>query len=396
MTSTFRYTASDRHGALRQGRIEAESAEAVTRQVETLGLYPIEIAEQRGLGRSRLTLPASELALGLRILADLVDSGIPIARALAALEMIATPRWSVALPVMRQAVHDGETLATALERCPVKVPEVVIGIIHAGERGSGLAMAIRSAADLSQQAADTRAAIRGALAYPILLATAGAASSALLVGVVLPRFAAILSDMGQSLPPTTRFVLAADGFAHAAALPALAFLVLAVLAWRVHVSTASGRIGWHRFLLAAPLVGTIREAAGTSRLCTALAALLESGVPVASALPHAARATADSALEARTLAARGLVIQGERLSQALAHERAVSPVAVRLIRTGEESGRLASLLAHAARLERERATRRVQSLVRVIEPAMIVGFGGGVALVASALLQALYSIRPGG
>ncbi len=52
------------------------------------------------------------------------------------------------------------------------------------------------------------------------------------------------------------------------------------------------------------------------------------------------------------------------------------------------------MLAHAARIEDDRAEQRVRSLVRVLEPAMIIVFGGVVALVAAALLQAVYSVRP--
>jgi type II secretory pathway component PulF len=132
----------------------------------------------------------------------------------------------------------------------------------------------------------------------------------------------------------------------------------------------------------------------TSRLCITLGALLETGVPIASALPHAARACGDAAIEKRLQEARLLVLHGERLSRALARERAVSALAARLVHAGEESGRLSGLLAHAGRLEQDHATRRVQSLVRVIEPALIIGFGGLVALVAASLLQALYSVRP--
>jgi type II secretory pathway component PulF len=118
-------------------------------------------------------------------------------------------------------------------------------------------------------------------------------------------------------------------------------------------------------------------------------------VAIAPALSSAARAAGDAELHARLTNVRRLVEQGERMSSALATHSAASALVVRLAQAGEESGRLAPMLAHAARMERERATRTVQGAVRLIEPLLIIMFGGLVALVASALLQALYSVRPG-
>jgi type II secretory pathway component PulF len=231
--------------------------------------------------------------------------------------------------------------------------------------------------------------------YPVILAVAGTAAIALLVGTVLPRFALLLADVGQTLPPTTRVALGVATALQHRGLALLAVGGLTLAAWRVWTGTPSGRRAWHTALLRLPLLGAVRRSAATARACGALAALLESGVPIASALPHAARATGDGALTARLLAARETVIHGERLSRALATYSAATPTAVRLVRAGEESGRLAPMLAHAARLEREHALGRTRALVRLLEPSLIVVFGGIVAFVAAALLQALYSIRPG-
>jgi general secretion pathway protein F len=89
------------------------------------------------------------------------------------------------------------------------------------------------------------------------------------------------------------------------------------------------------------------------------------------------------------------VEQGSRVSDALARHAVTTEFVQRLVRAGEESGQLASMLSHAGHFERDRVLRRVRSAVRLLEPAMIVAFGGIVALVAAALLQALYSVRPG-
>jgi type II secretory pathway component PulF len=395
---TFAYRVMRQDGVVECGELVAPNREAAVAVLAERGLWTYEIRARPAKGVARRVgtrMPVAQLALGLRVLADFLESGLPLARALSALEELAPPAWRDALPAVRESVRQGKSLAGAIGAAPVDFPAFVIGVVHAGEAGSGLASAVRRAAESMEEAATTRAAVRGALAYPIILATAGTASVALLVGAVLPRFAAILADLGQSLPPTTRLVLSVAALARDSFAPSAVAVALGAIGWRAWTATDAGLRQWHAFLLETPVLGALRRTAATGRGCSALAGLLASGVPIAPALAHAARAMGDAALSARLLAAREAVVHGERLSRALAMTEAATPTAVRLARAGEESGRLAPMLAHAARLEREHALERTRGIVRLLEPGLILVFGAIVSVVAAALLQALYSVRPG-
>jgi general secretion pathway protein F len=398
MTTTtergFRYHAAHADGRLERGRIAAPTRSAAIRVLSDRGVHPIEVVPDDVAASRGTRLPLVDLALTFRVLADLLDAGITITRALAILEQVVPPRVAAVLPRITTAVREGHGFAAALAHAEVSMPAEVAGIVRAGERGSGLAAAVRRAALLCEDGATTRAALRSALAYPTLLAVAGAASLGLLVGVVLPRFASILADLGQSLPATTRLVLRAGEMGRVLALPLLVSTVVAALLWRTWISTIEGRRRWQRFLLAVPVVGDLRLGAAGARLCASLSALLSSGVPIATAIRNAASAAGDEESIARLMRARADVEQGSRFSDALARHGVTSIFVQRLARAGEESGQLAAMLAQAGQLERDRVLRRVRNTVRLLEPAMIVGFGGVVALVAAALLQALYSVRP--
>ena len=391
---SFAYRAAHGSGLLETGTVRAESADAARDLLFARGLFPLELRLEEDAGVARPRMPVGDMALGLRVLATLLGAGLPVGRALAAMDDLVPAPWKPALPALRESVRQGSSLGAALAASPLGVPPLVVGLVQAGEAGSGLAPAVERAAELMERSAETRRAVRAALAYPLVLAAAGTASLGLLVGFVLPRFAAVLAEMGQGLPPTARTVLAAADAGRAGLVPGLLTLAAGLTLWHVWTSTDSGRARWHALLLAVPGVGGVRRAAATGRFCAALAALLESGVPIAPALSHATRASGDAALSARILAARERVVAGQGIAASLEAGNAVTPTAVRLIRTGEETGRLAPMLAHAARLEDTRAEQSVRSLVRVLEPAMIVVFGGIVALVAAALLQAVYSVRP--
>jgi general secretion pathway protein F len=111
-------------------------------------------------------------------------------------------------------------------------------------------------------------------------------------------------------------------------------------------------------------------------------------------LPHTASAAGDAAISARLLSARETIVTGGTVAAALAEQRAVSTTMVRLVHAGEESGQLATMLAHAARLEGDHAASLIKSTVRLLEPGLILLFGGVIALAAAALLQAVYAVRP--
>jgi general secretion pathway protein F len=392
--AAFVYRAAHRSGLVERGTLRADSADAARAALAARGLFPLELRAESEGDSGRRRIPAGDLAVGLRILADLLGAGLPLARALAAFEELAPASWKDAVPALRAAVREGNGLAAALSAAPVDLPPLVVGLVAAGEAGSGLAPALARAASLAERAAETRAAIRAALAYPLLLAGAGTASIVLLVGFVLPRFAAILRDLGQQLPASARIVLAVADGVRAGWLPALLTVAAALAVWRAWSSTAEGKRQWHALLLDVPLAGGIRRASATARFAAALAALLESGVPIAPALAHAVKAAGDAALSARILAAREAVLGGSGLAAALDANDAATPTTVRLVRAGEETGRLAAMLDQAARLESSRAETAIRGAVKGIEPAMILVFGGIVAMVAAALLQSVYSVRP--
>lgn len=396
MQNVFAFHAVAPDGSVEKGTVDAESASDARETLVNRGLFVITI-ESKGARRDRREpLSSADLALGLRILANLLESGLPVTRALHAFDDLAPRAWRGALPTIRQRVREGKSLAVAMAEAPLQIPPLVIGIAQAGEAGSGIGPAVRRAAELTEATAEMQAAVRSALAYPIVVAAAGVCAIAVLITVVLPRFARILADLGQALPPSTQFVLRGADVAHALILPGLLVASVAFAIWRAWSATSAGRVAWHSFLLAVPGIGTVRLKSATARMAHSLAALLESGVPIATAIGHAARATGDAEIERRLLLAREVIHTGNSLSQALGATRAVSTTTAKLVRAGEESGRLSSMLTHAAKIEQQGADQVVKTAVRMLEPLLLLAFASVVALIAAALLQAIYSVRPPG
>jgi general secretion pathway protein F len=390
----FTYRAMRRDGSLERGSINAPDAIEARAALTTRGLLPIELDIEQTAREQKATIRSADLALGLRLLADLLESGLPMSRALQTFADLAPVAWREAIPQLRQSVKEGRSLASALAGAPIAIPPLVIGILHAGEAGSGIAGAMRRAADVMEGVAATRSAVRSALVYPLVLATAGIGSIGILVGVVLPKFALLLGDLNHALPPSTRMLMALVAAARSMFIPSLIVIVAGLVAWTAWVATDRGRIQWHELLLGIPGIGSVRRSAASARASFALAALLESGVPIAEAMRHASRASGDAALEKRLIMARDSIGTGTGIGAALEASNALTGTVTKLIRAGEETGRLTAMLGHAARLEQDRAERIVRSSVRLIEPALVLFFAIIVAAVAAAMLQAIYTVRP--
>jgi general secretion pathway protein F len=394
MQRVFAFEAVGPDGSVGRDTVDAADAAEARRAVASRGLFVLAV-EERGLRRERRDpLSPADLALGLRVLGDLLESGLPVTRALHIFQDLSPRSWRGALPSISQSVREGNSLATALSSAPLEIPPLVIGIAHAGEAGAGIGPAILRAADLCEATAETQAAVRSALAYPAVVAVAGVAAIAVLITVVLPRFAKILADLGQALPASTQIVLRIAEAGRASLVPIVVALLVVLALWRSWVHTDAGRAQWHRALLEVPLLGSLRRGAATARMAASLAALLDSGVPIATAMNHAARASGDAEMEARLADAREKITGGQSLSRALEASRAASQTMIRLVRAGEESGRLSSMLSHAAKIEQKRVDQIVKTAVRMLEPILLLTFASIVALVAAALLQAIYSVRP--
>lgn len=392
--TAFRFEAARTDGAAVRGVLEAGSGAEAAAVLSARGLLPIAVEPVRAAAL-RLRRPSARAqATVFQSLASLVLAGVPLEKALHATERVASGRMRDVLQGVGARVREGASLGSALAAEAGFFSGVTIGLVRAGERGVGLGAALDQAATQLEREAETAARIRSALAYPMLLAVVGTTSVLVIVVFVVPRFVDLLSDLGQALPLATRLLIAAAALARRFGLVIAGVAVgSAFVGARLLVER---RARWHAWLLGLPLVGSIRHALATARTARTLGALLGSGTPELAALAIAQDAAGDAAVAERLSRSRDRVAEGAPLSVALSATQALTETAIQLVAIGEGSGQVPALLAKAAELEEREAERRLATLVTFLEPALILAFAGLVAFVAAALLQAVYSLRPGG
>lgn len=393
MRHSYMYRAARADGRVLRGRVEAASnSEAAAALIER-GLLPIRLEAGASTPPSTAA-PRRDLAVVFRSLASLLGAGLSLDRTVAATVPIARGALRATLERARERLTQGEPLASALDDGRGTVPALALAMLRAGERAGRLTQALDQVATQLEHEADLASRLRQALAYPMLLAVGGSVSIAVIVTLVIPRFATILGDLGQKLPTSTALLLSLAAWFGRWWPVLMVMTLITALGFVFWFRTAAGRSRVHEALLGIPLVGETRLALGSTRFLQGLASSLEAGMPLVPALAIARDAADDAALTARLARAAEQVLQGRPLSGSLEQERALSPVGLQLLAVGESSGQLAAMAARAAAVLSLEVERRLQGAVKLIEPALILLFGGLIAFVSAALLQAVYSLRP--
>lgn len=395
MTGRYRYRAATAEGHLIEGVLQAPSRQTVMETLHRQRLYPVavdEVAAGSVPGRGSRLSSRAALTLWARNTATLLATGLPLDRALAfGAEHLGNDAVRDALRRARREVHGGASLAESLAAQPAIFPPMVAALTSAGEATGQLDAVFARLADHLEEAAELRSQVRSALIYPALMAVVAGVGVLVLLGFVVPRFTAILQDVGGTLPASTRLLVAASsGLTHWWWIW-LPLLLASAYALVMTLKRPDVQRSWHRMRLHWPWVGDLEVKYAVAQFARTLGLLLRSGLPILPSLKIARAATGNVVLREGIERASVSVGEGGPLAAALAET--FPPLAVQMLAVGEESGRLDELCLRIADTYDGEVRRAVRTTVALIEPAMIIIFGGLVGFVALAMLQAIYSIN---
>lgn len=392
---SFAFTAVDLAGARRRGVREAATDDAVAAALRTEGLFVLDLRPAAPRRAAKAGVPRTDLLEVTRTLATLLPAGLPLPRALEAARGMGGGALDALLDEVRSRVERGERLADALAAHPAAFRPFYVSLVRAGERTGDLADAFARLTDLLERESRLRAKLLSALLYPLILAVAGGVAMLVILFVVLPGFAELLTGSGATMPASTALVLGVSAAVRRFwfLLPALA--VLAAMLVAALRRRTDGRQFIARCVDRIPVAGALMRDAAAARFARTTGTLLAGGSPLLPSLDDAIEATAAPLAVAAGGRVRIAVREGMPLHRALEREPAFPPILAQLTALGEESGRLGEFLLKAAQLFEERSERTMQRLVALAEPALIVAFGGVIGFVALSLLQAIYGVNAG-
>lgn len=411
------YRAADAAGRETRGDIAAPSAADAIATLRTRALWVIELHAEQAIAtapapRSVPTGAApwadrvairwaawsgndlAQLSVLTRSIATLLAAGVPVTKALgfAAARPTANSRWPSAFAAIERAVRDGQSLSEAVAANGA-LPVVFAPSLAAAEATGTLAHTFDALAALLERRVEVQARIRSALVYPAVLALSSIVGTLIILLVVVPRFAALVSDAGSQLPLSTRMLVSLSTWLSGGGwllIPALVLLgVVAVRSLR----DPARRLAFDGQRLVWPVIGAFERQREAARYLSTLSLALAAGVNLLRSMTLARATVHNRAYAVRLGNGEALVRDGGTLADAIGEE--LPPLARQLLAAGEASGALAILAQRAADAADADAERQLARLVSLIEPVMILGFGGIVGGVALALLQAIYGLNAG-
>jgi len=397
----FTYRAADRRGQTIDGVMEAVDARAVAEQLRKDSYYPITVAAQSertgvfSLGGTSTRVRQRDLMAMTQMLATLFEAGLPLDRALAILEELApSPRIRTIVGDLLRSVRGGSSLSEAMAKHhPRPFSRLYINMVRSGEKGGVLEISLRRLAEFLEARAAFNEAVVSALAYPVVILTVGTGAIVFLMTFVIPRFAVIFKDLGQAIPLPTQILLdvsaAVVGYWWIGVLVALAV----VLGWRMWTSSPEGRLAWDQTLLKLPLIGGLTLKVETARFARTLGTMLKSGVPVLGAMAVVGDMMSNQAIGgAVTRLAEG-VKRGGTIASGMKEHTFFPPLAIHMVRVGEETGRLEEMLLKTADTFETDVRTEMKRVLGLLEPIIILGMGVIVAFIVVAMLLAIFSIN---
>ncbi|HET6655445.1 MAG TPA: type II secretion system F family protein [Gammaproteobacteria bacterium] len=402
--AAFQYKGRTTRGDLVNGRLEADTAEAVADQLFTIGVTPIDIAPappaatevsfssfKKLLSRERPKL--DDLILFSRQMYSLTKGGVPLVRALQGLA--ASTHNLMLRETIQQVVESlasGRELANTLARHPKVFSPLYVNIVRVGENSGNLQEAFQRLAQYLSFDKDTRRRIRTAFRYPVVVITFVAVAIAILTTFVIPKFATLFGHFDIPLPWPTRVILAVSEFASRDWPFVLGALAIGFAALRLWLKTDNGRYRWDRWMLKMPIVGDIVLRSALARFARGFAMAYRAGVPLISTLTLTGHALGNAWLRERVLEMRTGVERGESLSHTAAAAGLFPPLVLQMLMVGEETGTVDDMLDEVGDFYESEIEYKLQTLSAAIEPVLIVVLGIMVLILALGVFLPMWDI----
>jgi general secretion pathway protein F len=401
----FRYRATDHDGRIVEGTIDAGEVGAVVARLHDRGLIPLRIgasepeaAPRRGrVGLPRLAIRSGvskrELLVFTQELSTLLKAGLPLDRSLASLASVSdNPVLRGAVTDVLQSVQGGKSLAEALGNHPKVFPSIYVKMLRAGETGGFLDQVLERLADYLERAQEVRDELLSAMMYPLFVTLVMGMSMIFLLTFVVPKFTDLFATSGKAMPVPTRLLLALSTALASYWWVLLAVAVGGAYGFRAWVRTPQGRLTWDHWKLRLVVLGDLVRKTEVAGLSRTLGTLLRSGVPMLQALGIVRQVVGNQVIGRAVAEVEVGAREGAGVAGPLARTGVLPPLALQMISVGEETGRLEEMLLGAAEHLEKDVRNRLQRLVSLVEPAMILVMGVGIGFIVVSMLLGIFSI----
>lgn len=396
----FKYEGIDATGTLVKGDVEAENEKDVrkylrannirAKKISPPSLLEIDLNQwllERGIGNN---VPLKTLSLFTKQLSVMISAGVPI---LQALDILKKSEKNIALKLavskIATDVGEGKTIFESMSKQSI-FSKLYCSLVKAGELGGILDDILVKLSIHMEKIEKTKQKIKSALTYPTIVVVVGIIVVWILMVWVVPQFVGMLTESGKEIPAITQFVIAVSEFFSSYTIimiPAVIVLFFVFMSWK---KTKEGKKAWDQFVMKVPLFGEIVIKGNLAAFSNTLATLLSSGVTLIDALDVCIE-TIDNVVIAEDISeVRKKVTEGQTLSQPLSKIQYFPELVTQMIKVGEQTGQIDSMLAKVATVFEEEVDNLIETMTKMIEPLIIVVLGGIVATILVAMYLPMF------
>ncbi len=394
----YSYVAIADNGKEVKGTIVAENPDSARVQLKGQGLVVTSVKEQ-GLMDKEISLgfkkkiQARELAVFCRQFVSMSKAGVTILECLALLrEQTENPRLAQAIRDVQTDVEKGETLAYGLESQPDVFPTLMCTTVAAGEASGSLEVSLERMADQFEKSAKTQALVKKAMIYPVVVAIVALCVVILMLVKVIPSYTDMFNDLGTELPKITQAVVAASDFIIAYWFILAPLIIAIVVGAKAYLKTDAGQLMWSTVQVKIPAVRNLVVKSACSSLARTLSTLLAAGVGLTDAVGIVSDTMTNVLFRDALRFARDEVMKGVPLSEPIEDSGLFPPMLYHMMRIGEEAGNSEEMLTKLADYYDEEVEMATQSLMALMEPAIILVLAGVVGVLIGAIMAPMLAM----
>lgn len=394
---TFEYTARDPvSGNEVKAEVTAENESAASKLIAQQGYAPLDIhlkGKKRNWLSRKKKISAKEKVLFSRQLSTLINAGLPLTQSLrTVVDQMTNREFVVIINKLTTDIESGSTFAKALARHPLVFNNVFVSLVAAGEASGTLDEALERLADQQEKDAEVVSKVRGAMIYPSLVLVVIFGVIGFMLVTVLPQVEQLYADLDQKLPFITTALLGLSRVLTTYWWAIILLLIGGIWGLRQYIRTPKGRLALDRFKMRVPLFGKMFMKMYMARFTRTGQTLLASGVPMLEMMRITAGAVNNTHIATSLRKASEQVKAGVALSESISKDPNFLPLVPQMIRIGEQSGSIDTMLGKAATFYENELNNEIKAISTVIEPALMIVLALVAGVVVVAILLPIYGL----
>ena len=396
--AAYGYEALDRAGKAIKGSIDADTLEKAKSELKQQGYTIVSIKEQSLLTRD-LNIEIGgypkprDLSVFCRQFVSMTRAGVSILEALKMLsEQTENKQLKKAVEGVRVNVEKGETLARSLKEYPKVFPELMVNMVAAGESSGSIDVAMERMAIQFEKANKTRALVKKAMMYPMIVCIVAVAVVIVMLVVIILSYTDMFADLGTDLPGITVAVQAASNFIIGKWYILVPVVIGVAVALNIFGKTDMGKHVFHGLQLRIPALKNLKVKQASSQMARTMSTLLAAGVPLIEAVEIVGNTMDNVYFREAMDTCKNEIIIGQPLSRPLEETGLFPPMVYHMIRIGEESGNTEEMLEKLADYYDEEVEMAVQTLMAAMEPLIIVVLAAIVGVLIAACMAPMLSM----